>query len=1243
MGPEPNKYKAIRANKLELYFTEKYLIMKVIRFHNQISLVILLVFSALSFTSVKGQTPFKLEETFDSNDVNYTKVGRGECVVENGKLTTKGVYASFGNTEWKNYEISFKARVPSEAEFVQIWAGFRAANRTDRYTFGLRGGTVNNIVLQRMGYMATDKFLGLRNLENDLKVGEWYKFKLQVCDDRIRLFFNDEKLPRFDVVDENASFISSGQITLGGGWIENEFDDLVVRQLPDNYFDNINQEEYINPVPSIAEKEKKRQSERSVYKTIIVDNLNPSRTELSLNGNWLFMPDQNIEQKSSAFSPDDKDENWHIMPVPNFWNPIKVWLHGESFEGFNKGVSDAYIRKEEERCAAYTFDTEKTKVGWYRHWVEMPENIKGKQVELTFDGISALSEIYVNGLFAGSNIGMFGEIKIDAGQYIKPGKNLIAVKVARNYKDDIKDPNEIVDVAVTVPVTNSMLKDIPHSFYRGAPGGIWQNVKLTISNPVKIEDVFVNTNLNGAEFEVTIKNNSKKNSNFSISTLITDNNDNSVLFQGETLKKVELQAGEEKVINYSIENISPKFWSPFEPNLYDFNILLNKRKEQLDNTIITSGFRVIESKNGLIYLNNQPLWLRGGNHTPYSLIPYDREMADKFTKLMQDGNMFSTRSVCGPHNDIWLDASDRNGIFISQEGTWPWLMIHSSMPGKELLDIWESEFLNLVKKCRNHPSLLIWTVNNEMKFYDNEPDLEKAKLKMKIISDVVKKMRKIAPNVLICFDSNYRRTKRFGEDFFKNIDDGDIDDVHRYYNWYRPNVFSQFNGEFQKSFKNENRPLISQEMSTGYPNNEFGHPTRAYTFQHYNPQSLVGNNAYDFSNPKYFLEVNNFITKELAEALRRSNEKASGIIHFALITWFRNVYDKNNIQPYPTYFGIKKALSPVLVSAELWGRHFYAGEKLPTRICVVNDKEEASSMKPSVLQWSIESLNGEIFTSGKESIPEVKYYGREWISPEINLPVNLPSPKSNLKLKLRVIENGVELSNNEYDLLVTDKEWSKCKKSDTKIVLVDNNNYSEVLDGLDVPFEKFQSVEDALKKDARLYLFTGLDLGENCTKADLQKIKSAIAGGKNVLVLNTENAIQSMYPDYVKGILYEPVGGDIVNMEVEESPVFNDIEPMELRYFNNNKRENPRACYSAYKISRDENVQPLAMAIKIHGYLGGDIHARSKRVEDQLKGFPIVEIKDNGRLIISTMALDKANTDPIAAKLLSNMIDELSK
>ncbi len=88
---------------------------------------------------------------------------------------------------------------------------------------------------------------------------------------------------------------------------------------------------------------------------------------------------------------------------------------------------------------------------------------------------------------------------------MKSGENLIAVRVLKDYME-LENANEIATIAVTVEVTNEMLKDLPHGFYRDNPAGIWQPVKLVITDPVKVQDVYIKPNLTGAEIDVTVKN-----------------------------------------------------------------------------------------------------------------------------------------------------------------------------------------------------------------------------------------------------------------------------------------------------------------------------------------------------------------------------------------------------------------------------------------------------------------------------------------------------------------------------------------------------------------------------------------------------------------------------------------------------------------------------------------------------------------------------------------------------------------
>lgn len=1205
---------------------------------NRFSIYIVTVFLLLS---IHCRAQFSLANDF-SDTMDLKVVGKGHCRIMDGVLSSKDAYACFGTHEMRNYKFSFRARAPKNAEQVQIWAGFRANNRFDRYVLGIKGGLQDDLYLMRLGYMGTDEFLGISPLDFHPIPGEWYDVMVEVCGDRIRIFLNNEELPRLDVIDRNANLAPTGEITLGGGWIETEFDDLSVIPMHEQDLKDVKIKVYDNAA-TLQQKEQKRLVERKAYKPVVVEHLSDIRTEVSLDGDWLFIPEYQLSDKTKAISSNE-DAEWHIMSVPNFWNPIRIWLHGETMGSFSKGVSDTYYQQETARCENYTFDYKKTKAAWYRQWVELPEEIEGKQMVLTFDAVSKVAEVYINSQLAASHIGMFGEFKVDGSKLLKPGKNLIVVKVTRDFIKEIDDRDKIVDVAVTVPITNKMLKDIAHGFYGGDPAGIWQPVKLTITNSIKIEDVFIKPSLSGADFEFTIKNYQNKKQLFNVSADILDKETGSVLYSGVLLQKLALEGKEENLFTCSVSDLKPRLWTPQHPNLYDFNFkVTTSAGRTMDEDVVTSGFRTFEVKNGLFYLNNIPYWLRGGNHTPFALAPNDLNLANTFYQLMKKGNIEVTRTHTTPYNELWISAADANGIGISFEGTWPWLMIHSSMPDDKLIEMWKEEFLGLLKKYRNHPSLFMWTVNNEMKFYDNDSDVERAKKKMKIISGVVKEMRKIDPTRPICFDSNYQRKgkeKKFGADFMSGIDDGDIDDVHAYINWYDNTLFNQFNGEFQARFKCTDRPLISQEMSTGYPSNETGHPTRFYQLVHQNPQALIGYQAYDWANPEAFLKVQSFITGELAEALRRSNDQGSGILHFALLTWFRNVYDYQRIEPYPTYHALKRALQPVLVSAEIWGRHFYADEKLPVRIYVVNDREDGKDLEPTLLHWEIQDERGKNLMQGEERVPVVKHYGHYWFTPSIQLPASVPTEKAKVKLVLRLTEKGIPVSENEYELLVATKKWNTQKViAGKKIVLLDNNNQMKgTFDFLRMNVKQVATIGEALKQKADVCVLSGI---KGCTDDEKLHIRNYVSAGGKILFLYSKEAVKEIYPEYITGWII-PTEGDIVNMEIPEDPIFDGIDDLELRYFNNNQREVPTVCESALKVNRNEHLIELANQTKIHGYIDGTMEKRRERVLE-MKGFPLLKIIDKGEVLVSTMAVEKAITDPIAGRLLVNMINELAR
>ena len=144
-------------------------------------------------------------------------------------------------------------------------------------------------------------------------------------------------------------------------------------------------------------------------------------------------------------------------------------------------------------------------------------------------------------------------------------------------------------------------------------------------------------------------------------------------------------------------------------------------------------------------------------------------------------------------------------------------------------------------------------------------------------------------------------------------------------------------------------------------------------------------------------------------------------------------------------------------------------------------------------------------------------------------------------------------------------------------------------------------------------------------------------------MLDAKDFAAKVYPEYITDVII-PTEGDIVVMERSDDAVFDGLDPLDLRYFNNNRREIPLACNATLKAVRDDNVKELASQMKIHAYIdGGAAGDRMKKIES-MRGLTMMEIADgDGKAIVSTMTTDRAATDPIAGRLLANMVSQALK
>jgi hypothetical protein len=416
-------------------------------------------------------------------------------------------------------------------------------------------------------------------------------------------------------------------------------------------------------------------------------------------------------------------------------------------------------------------------------------------------------------------------------------------------------------------------------------------------------------------------------------------------------------------------------------------------------------------------------------------------------------------------------------------------------------------------------------------------------------------------------------------------------------------------------------------MSTGYSSNDDGHAVRFYTFKHYTALALVGDEAYEHRNPKYFLEQQALSTKELAEAFRRSERSTSaGILHFAYVSWFRNVTSPLQIQPYRCYHALKKALQPVLVSAELWGRNFVAGREYDVRICIANDSDGGADLSAGEVYWSLQ-YDGTPLSSGRVTVPPIPYYSNSWVDTKILLPRQLPRERISATLHLEYRGGQSHHSENEYSITAVTERWAN-----KGITGADRFCLLDPARTINEPFRAGLCNRISRVAEAPIQEVLVVASAESVLRDQKQigQLRDFINAGGRTLLLKPGRALPDLCPNHVLG--YKSAQGENAWMWRPESSAFEGLSPLDLSWFDMGRDTIPKTCSGTYTVKwLQGDLTVLAYCIDRHGYL--------KRAEQMSEygGSPLLQIQlGKGTLIASEMEI--GGEDPVAKRLLGNLL-----
>jgi len=413
------------------------------------------------------------------------------------------------------------------------------------------------------------------------------------------------------------------------------------------------------------------------------------RVRFSINKNeWKFKR----EEVKNGFKPSLADNDWLSVTIPHDYNGGSDGVNNDIFKG-------RFDKKDADKRMQYTGP------GWYRTKLNIEEKYKGKRVFIEFEAVSLEAKIWVNGKEVGMHQGGYTAFSFDITDYIQFGKpNILAVRA-----DNTNNPK-------IAPWMKDEKQAFPFSFDYGIYGGIYRDVWISITDPVKIEKVF-NTPVIGGQapasvtIETRVKNYSKKGKEVELVTNIFDPSNKKI----SSLKsKKTINPGEQlsfSQIESALGNV--QLWDVKNPNLYKVISTISYDGKVVDEYESIFGLRYYTFANKQAFsMNDKKFLIRGVNrHQDMEGLGYalsnEQHWAD--AKLIKDAGFNFIRHAHYPCDQEFSKACNELGMML-------WLEIPltgSTSEDPDFLVNCKQQLTEMIEQHYNDPSVIVWGIGNE--------------------------------------------------------------------------------------------------------------------------------------------------------------------------------------------------------------------------------------------------------------------------------------------------------------------------------------------------------------------------------------------------------------------------------------------------------------------------------------------------------------------------------------------------
>ncbi len=388
---------------------------------------------------------------------------------------------------------------------------------------------------------------------------------------------------------------------------------------------------------------------------------------------WKFFLGDVPEAKENNFI----DKDWRKLDLPHDWS-IEGKTNPQNVTGGGGGFFPAGI-------------------GWYRKSFLVSNEWKAKKVAVYFEGVYMNSEVFINGKSLGVYPYGYSSFSYDLTPYLNFGKeNIIAVKVDNSQQMNSR-------------------------WYSGS--GIYRHVWMLVTDSVHlahwgtaVSTPVVSAKKASIQVKSIVKNETKSTQKVVVKTQLSNKN---LKNAGNAQIQIEIPANSEKEITQTIQVSNPKLWTPDTPYLYQAHIQIVKDKKVLDDTKIDFGIRSIKfTVEKGFQLNGKTVKLNGGcvHHDNGCLgaAAYDRAEERK-VELLKAAGFNAVRTSHNPPSESFLNACDKLGLLVMDESFDCWKIGKNSNDyAKYFNEWWQRDLEAMVLRDRNHPSVFMWSIGNEI-------------------------------------------------------------------------------------------------------------------------------------------------------------------------------------------------------------------------------------------------------------------------------------------------------------------------------------------------------------------------------------------------------------------------------------------------------------------------------------------------------------------------------------------------